>query len=200
MGLDVSLDSMSHTLPGVVRYTGLKLADPETRRELLRCSEVEVTWTSMPDCTRPAILVAARNVETTASAWQRLKETLRRGLECQIGRPEVEVRMMADAWTLRDGNNVQVLKKVNLDIGRNRAPDPQGVQAQLAFRLAASPMKPPVQMRILRDRTVEPPVYRFDINARGNDVPPCVATLIHALTPADEQIARSPSPPDGAQR
>ena len=152
LGLAVSMDSMAHTLPGVVRYTGLKLTDPETGRELFRCGEVEARWTSMTDSqgrTRPAIVLAARQVESAASSWQRLKETLRRSLECQIGRPEVEVRMTADAWTIRDGNDVQVLENVNADIGRNRAPDPQGVQAQLAFRLATSPMKRPVRMRIL---------------------------------------------------
>ncbi len=183
MGLAVSFDSMSNTLPGVVRYTGLKLADPETGRELLRCGELEVTWTSMPDShgrSRPAIVVEARQVESAASAWPRLKQTLRRSLECQIGRPEVEVRMTADAWALREGNDVQVLENVKADIGRNPARDPQGVQAQLAFRLAAGPTKPLVRMRILRDRTVEPPAYRFDLDAHGNDMPQCVASLIRA--------------------
>ncbi len=192
---------MSHTLPGVVRYSGLKLTDPETGRELLRCGEVEATWTSMTDSqgrTRPAIALEARNVESTASAWQRLKETLRRSLECQIGRPEVEVRLAADKWTLREGNDVQVLEKVEGGIGLIARP--AGMQAQLAFRVANSPAKPLVRMRIVRDRTVEPPAYGFDLDAPAGEAPPCVATLIHALTPADERIARSPSPQNGVQR
>ena len=49
LGVAVSMESVAHTLPGVVRYTGLKLTDPETGRELLRCGEVEATWTSMTD-------------------------------------------------------------------------------------------------------------------------------------------------------
>ena len=198
LGVAVSLDSMSHPLPGVVRYTGLKLADPETGRELLRCGEVEVTWTSMTDCTRPAIVVAARNVESAASTWQRLKETLRRSLECQIGRPEVEVRVTADKWTLRDGADVQVLEKVDGGIGRIARP--AGMQAQLAFHIASSPTKPLVRMRIVRDRTVEPPAYGFDLDAPAGEAPRCVATLIHALNPADDRIARSPTPPAGVQR
>jgi hypothetical protein len=203
LGLTVSLESMTHTLPGVIRYTGLKLADPETGRELLRCGELEATWTSMTDSqgrTHPAMVLAARQVESAASPWQRLKETLRRCLECQIGHPEVEVRVTADAWTLREDNDLKVLENVEAAIGRNPRPDPEGVQAQLAFRLAASPMQRPMRMRILRDRTVEPPAYRFDLDAHGNEVPPCVATLINALVPADERTARSPSPPDSVRR
>ena len=137
LGLAVSLESMSHTLPGVVRYTGLKLADPETGRELLRCSEVEATWTSMSDSqgrTRPAIVLAAKHVESAASTWQRLKETLRRSLECQIGRPEVEIRVTADAWTLREGNDVQVLEKVEGGVGRNLQ-SPPGCRRSSPFAL-----------------------------------------------------------------
>jgi hypothetical protein len=200
LGLAVSLDSVSHTLPGVVRYTGLKLTDPETGRELLRCAEVEATWTSLQASPRPAIELDAREVESAASAWPRLKETLRRTLECQVGGPDVEIRITADRWTLHDGKDIQVLENVEVPIGRNRAPDPQGVQAQLVFRLATSTAKPLVRMRLLRDRTVEPPVYRFDIDSRAGDPPQCMATLIQAMRPAEDRIARAPAPQDGAQR
>jgi hypothetical protein len=201
LGLTVSLETMTHTLPSVVRYTGLKLTDPETGRELLRCGEIEATWASMTDSqghTRPAIVLAARQVESAASSWQRLKETLRRCLECQIGRPEVEVRVSADSWKLREGNDVQVLEHVEGGIGLIARP--AGMQAQLAFRVASSPAQPLVRMRIVRDRTVEPPAYGFDLDSPGGKPPQCVATLIRALTPTDERIARSPSLQSGAQR
>ena len=41
LGLEVSIDSMKHTLPGVVRYAGLKLTDPETGQELFRCARTD---------------------------------------------------------------------------------------------------------------------------------------------------------------
>src|SRR5438128_2637543 len=63
LGLAVSLDSVSYTLPGVVRYSGLKLTDLETGREVLRCGEAEATWTSLKDSPRPAIEIEARKVE-----------------------------------------------------------------------------------------------------------------------------------------
>jgi hypothetical protein len=71
------------------------------------------------------------------------------------------------------------------------------MQAQLAFRVANSPAKPLVRMRLVRDRTVEPPTYSFDLDAPPGAAPQCVATLIHALRPAEERIA---SAQDGAKR
>ena len=94
LGVAVSIESMTHTLPGVVRYKGLKFSDPETGRELLRCGELEATWTSFTDSLgqRPAVVLEARQVESAGTAWERLEEVLRRRLECQSGRPEVEFR------------------------------------------------------------------------------------------------------------
>ena len=101
LGLDVSIESMRHTQPGVVRYTGIKLTDPETGQELLRCAELDATWTSMTDAqgqTRPAIKLAATQARSAATAWERLHEVLRRRLECQGGRPEAQRSFRATAF------------------------------------------------------------------------------------------------------
>lgn len=184
LGLDVSIDAMAHTQPGVVRYTGLKLADPETGRELLCCDEVEATWTSMTDShgqTRPAVVLAARQIESTASAWQRLRESLRRRLERQSGTPEIEVRVTAKQWTLREGGDLQVLENVEGGIGLT----PEGIRALLEFRIAGG-SKSPVRMQIVRNRRVSPPAYAFDLDTAADCMPPSVATLIRALAPSDE--------------
>src|SRR5271166_2614487 len=73
LGLDVSIESIRHTEPGVVRYTGLNLTDPETGQKLFGCVELSATWTSMTDSqgqTRPAIVLAATQAESAASARQ----------------------------------------------------------------------------------------------------------------------------------
>ncbi len=67
LGLEVSIDSMKHTLPGVVQYAGVRLTDPETGSELLRCTELTATWTAMSD-SRPAIVLAAAQAESPVSA------------------------------------------------------------------------------------------------------------------------------------
>ena len=89
--------------------------------------------------TRPAIVLAAQQVESSASSWQRLKEMLRRSLECQIGRPEVEVRVTADTWTLREGNDVQVLENVEGGIGLILQRPAAECRHSLHFRLGEQP-------------------------------------------------------------
>jgi hypothetical protein len=170
LGLEVSIESMRHTLPGVVRYQGLKLADPETGQELLRCSELAATWTSMTDSngqTRPAIVLAATQAESATSAWPRLHEALRRQLECQGGRPEIEIRVTADQWKLHDGDESQVLQTVEGGVGLM----PNGIQAQLAFRLPGAHASQPLRMRIVRNRQISPPENEFDLETGSSPVP-----------------------------
>ena len=186
LGLDVSLKSMEHVQPGVVRYTGLKLGDPETGRELFRCLELVATWTSMTDAhgqTRPAIVLAATRSESPVGAWSRLNEVLRRRLECQGGRPEIEIRVTADQWNLHDdkgslvppmngsqipaGDESQIVLNVEGGIGLRE----NGIEAQWAFRLPGASSRP-VRMRVVRNRQVSPPANGFDLDT-GPDGVPC---------------------------
>ncbi len=171
LGLDVLIEAMKQTLPGVVRYTGVKLTDPETGQELFRCTELVATWTSMTDSsgqTRPAIVLAAKQAESAIRGWERLHEVLRRRLECHGGRPEIEFRATADQWTLHNGDESQVFQAVEGGVGLM----PNGIQAQMAFRLPGINSSRPVRMRIVRNRQVSPPTNSFDIDT-GPDSVPC---------------------------
>ncbi|MEI8374510.1 MAG: hypothetical protein WCJ35_16925 [Planctomycetota bacterium] len=170
LGLNVSIEAMRRTLPGVVRYTGVKLTDPETGQELLRCTELSATWTSMTDSsgkTRPAIVLAATQAESVVRGWERLHEVLRRRLECQAGQPEIEVRITADQWTLRSGDESQVFQAIEGGIGLMS----NGIQAQLAFRLPGVNSSRPVRMRVVRNRQVSPPANSFDIDTGPSSIP-----------------------------
>ena len=196
MGVAVTIQSVEHTLPGVVRYKGLKITDAETGMDLLYCRELEAGWTSMTDShqeCRPAINLAARGVESTATAWPRLKEVLRRSLECQNGLPEVELRTTADAWIVHEGATSQLLENVWGGIGVSR--EPTGCQAQLAFRLAQDASRPLVRMRLVRDRRAAPPAYRYDVETESGSLPDSVAALIQALERTDptQIFSREPS-------
>jgi hypothetical protein len=172
LGLDVSFDSLRYTLPGVARYTEIKLTDPETGQELLRCSELVATWTSMTDShgqIRPAVVLSATQAESASSAFQRLHEVLRRLLECQSGRPEVEIRLTADQWTLHCGDHVQILQVVD-DTGVGLMSN--GIQAEMSFRLPGVNPPQPVKMRIVRNRQVSPPANGFEMDT-GHSAVPC---------------------------
>jgi hypothetical protein len=74
---------------------------------------------------------------------------------------------------------------------------PSGAQAQLEFRLAGAATSPLVRMRIVRDRQIEPPAYRFDIDSQSQYVPQSVAALIQSLKPAEEnRLANLPPSPN----
>ena len=51
LGMKVSIGAVEHPRPGVVRYEGLVLANPETGKEVARCRVLEATWGT---CRRPA--------------------------------------------------------------------------------------------------------------------------------------------------
>jgi hypothetical protein len=169
LGVDVSIESIEHTLPGRVRYADVKLTDPETGRELFRCAELAATWTSMTDKhgeTRPAIKLVCSQVESASGDWNRLYEILRRPLECQGGRPETELRVTADHWTLHDGTQTQVLDAVEGGLGFT-----DGIQARLDFRLPEIRTDQPLRMRIVRNRQISPPANEFDIDTGGCPIP-----------------------------
>jgi len=169
LGVAVSIESMAHTLPGVIRYKGLKLTDPETGLELLRCGELEATWTSFTDTQgkRPAVVLEARQVESPATALERLQELLRRRMECQSGRPEFEVRVTADQWTIFGNSQPHLLRQVEGGIGLMSS----GIEARLFFHVAGANSKSPVRMRMVRNRQVVPPANGFDLDTGPNAVP-----------------------------
>lgn len=170
LGLDVSVGSLKHLTPGVVRYEDLKLSDPETGQCLLQCAAVEATWTSMTDShdqQRPAIALFVTQAECAAASWQRLSEVLRRRLECRDGRPEIEVRLSADQFTLHDAGDAHALENVEGGIGLT----PGGIQARLSFRLSGGTASEPIQMRIVRNRQVSPPSNGFDLDTRRVAIP-----------------------------
>ena len=54
LGLRVSLEKVHHPRPGVVRYEGLRLCDPETGQTLFRCGLMEAAWDRPKDSKGPA--------------------------------------------------------------------------------------------------------------------------------------------------
>jgi hypothetical protein len=170
LGVDVAIDGLRHSRPGVVIYEGLKLSDPETRQSILRCRQVEATWTTMTGSQgeqRSAIVLAMPQVEIETAEWTRLSEIVQRRLQGQGGRPEIEVRVAADEVTLRWGESVQGLTHFEGGIGVL----PGGIQAQAAFHLAGTTPAEPIRVRMVRNRQVTPPANGFELNTGSSEVP-----------------------------
>jgi len=106
------------------------------------------------DQARPAIVLAshAGRIDDRRLGEDRCSARARR-LECQSGRPEVEIRVTAEQWTLRDGDETQVLQAVEGGMGLM----PNGNPGPVGFPPPGTVLRQPVRMRIVRNRQISPP-------------------------------------------
>jgi hypothetical protein len=103
LGMDVALAGVRHPQPGVIVYEGLRLSDPETGQEVLHAATLQATWTAAIDAQgqRPAIVLAAPQVEVEAAGAGSLWQLVQRHLRLQYGRPEMEVRVKLGELSVR---------------------------------------------------------------------------------------------------
>ena len=92
---------------------------------------------------------------------------LRRRLECQGGRPEIEVRVTADQWILHNGNESQDLQAHR----RRHWPDAQRHPGRIGVPASGTGPSQPVRMRIVRNRQVSPPANGFDLKTGPGSIP-----------------------------
>ena len=170
LGLEVAIHDLCYPRPGVTRYEGLTLSDPETGHELFRCPSLEVSLATMADShglSRPAIVLTAPRAEIESSACERLDQTLQQRLQCPQSRPETEIRLSVEQLVLRSPQKNRTLLAVEGGIGAL----PGGVQAQASFRLPESRAAEPIQIRMVRNRQIVPPANGFELTTAGNELP-----------------------------
>jgi hypothetical protein len=177
LGMDVALAGVRHPRPGVVVYEELRLSDPETGQEALRAGVLEATWTEAVDSQgrRPAVVLAAPNVEVEAAGTDRLWQLVQGNLRLQGGRPEIEVRVKLGEMTIRGGKHLLALANVEGGIGALSG----GVQAVASFRMAGLATTAPVRVRLVRNRQLRPPADRLELDTAGTPLPcPLLALAI----------------------
>jgi hypothetical protein len=177
LGMDVALAGVRHPRPGVAVYEGLRLSDPETGQEVLRSGVLEATWTEAVDGQgrRPAIVLAAPNVEVEAAGTGRLWQLLQGNLRLQGGRPEIEVRVKLGEVAIRGGEHPLALTNVEGGIGALSG----GVQAVASFHVAGLTAAAPVRARLVRNRQLRPPADRIELDTAGTPLPcPLLALAI----------------------
>jgi hypothetical protein len=177
LGMDVALGGVRHPRPGVAVYEGLRLSDPETGQEVLRSGVLEATWTEAVDGQgrRPAVVLAAPNVEVEAAGAGRLWQILQQNLRLQCGRPEIEVRVKLGEVAIRGGEHLLALANVEGGIGTLSG----GVQAVASFHMAGLATTAPVRVRLVRNRQLRPPADRIELDTAGTPLPcPLLALAI----------------------
>jgi hypothetical protein len=191
IGMKVSLRAIRHLRPGVVRYEGLELLNPESGRPVLRCGTLQAGWDQIVGAQgdqQSALVLSATDPEIDAAQVEQLWRLADRLF---LGRADgpLEVRLGCGDLQLRLGQNRQTLGQPELAV----TTDSVGTQAELRFLLSGSdssaPLRSPdsrdglairptngspgpVRLRVARDRRRQPPQTRFDLDT-GPAAMPC---------------------------
>ena len=170
IGMKVSMRVVRHLRPGLVRYEGLELLNPETGRPVLRCGTLQAGWDQIVDAEghqQPALLLSATDPEIDTA---QLEQLWRLADRLFLGRADgpLEVRLTCGDLHLRLGDNRQTLVQPELAV----TTDSVGTQAELRFRLPGGDSSAPVRLRVARDRRTQPPLTRFDLDT-GAAAMPC---------------------------
>jgi len=170
LGVLVELSALRHPRPGVLVYEGLKLADPETGRTLLRCRTLEVQWRKVAAADgqlRPVAIVIAAEPQIDGRAVERLWSIVSRALVSDPAAGNTDVRIWASTARLQCGTQVYQLNDVHCGTESIAA----GSVAAASFRLAGNDSSHLVRMRWLRDRREEAIAEQFELDTGGASIP-----------------------------
>jgi len=170
LGLGVEVEDVCHLRPGVVRYKGLVLTDPETGRRLASMRTLTARWNQRTDQSgnrRNLLQLEADGLQLDPAAIGPLWELVGRTLRRQVGAGSVDVSLAADTLRLHTQAGPLVLTKVD---GRLEEL-PGGAQAQLAFCPNENQSAEPVRLRLVRNRQTQPPASGFELDTGGGSLP-----------------------------
>jgi hypothetical protein len=176
LGLVVKLEAVRHLRPGVALYEGIELADPETGQTILRSRCLEVAWRRRADSQgqlRPTLCVIASQPEIETATIDVAWRWLQRLLENPPDRLLANVRVSADAVTLRAEGRSQTMSEVAALL----EPQPGRSSAQIDFRLVGAQAPEPAWIRVVRSREVSPPASRFELSTGDGELPCSVLAL-----------------------
>jgi hypothetical protein len=169
IGMKVSMKAIRHLRPGLVRYEGLELLNPESGRSVVRCGTLQTGWDQIADAQghqQPALVLSATDSEIDTAQVEQLWRMADRLF---LGRADgpLEVRLACGDLQLRLGESRQILRQAELAV----TTDSLGTRAELRFRLPGGDASAPVRLRVARDRRTQPPLTRFDLNTGGAAMP-----------------------------
>jgi hypothetical protein len=176
LGLVVKLEGARHLRPGVVLYEGIELADPDTGRTILRSRCLEVAWQQQVNSLgkrRPTLAVIATQPEVETAAIDLAWRWMQRLMERSPGRLESNVRLSADAVTLRADDRSQTMT----DVAGLLEMLPDKTNVQIDFRLVGADTPEPAAIRIVRNRATSPPESRFELSTGDGELPCSVLAL-----------------------
>ncbi len=188
LGLAVSIDDVEHPRPGVVRYVGVRLCDPETGEIVATFHCLEARRQDVKDRPRPALVLVADSARIRPERFDILPRLLHRVMARRMTRHDIDLRLVIGELKIQDGNNIVGEKNTGKNTTTLRAVQGSlqtghdGAQAEFNFRLDSSSdstnQVDPVRIRIRRDRRTTPPALCFDIDSRVTELPCDLLSLL----------------------
>jgi hypothetical protein len=176
LGMKVSLAAVEHLRPGVVRYEGLVLANPETGQEVARCRTLEAAWGKAAGREKPGgplLRLSAVQPEIEASALDEVRRLVDRVLTGRAGPLDAEVGLSTESLVVRSEHGWQTFSDVTGKIQTL----PQGTLAKVEFRLPGQTMTTPAWVYLGRSREQAAPASVFGLETEGSDLPCPVLAL-----------------------
>jgi len=177
LGLEVSLEGFQYLRPGVMRYEGVELLDPETGRTVLQCHTLRAEWAEKVDRqgqSKSLLLLTASDTVLETAAFDRLGQWLHRMLGRRAGLAPIDVRLAADGVVLHPGDPSDVPAALT-ELGGGIQSFSNGSQAWADFRFSAEDDGKgggkPIRVRIVRSRGEGRPRVGFEVDTGGASVP-----------------------------
>jgi len=173
LGLDVSLDDVQYPQPGVIRYVGLELTDPETGCTMLQCRTLLAQRTEVADRQeqpKETLLLTVAEPIVEAAALDRVGQWLHRMLALPVGRTPLDVRLVASEVVLLPGETPAQEERLR-EFGGGVQSFAGGSQAWANFRIAGRDALEPIRVRMVRGRGDSQPTVGFELDTGGAVVP-----------------------------
>lgn len=165
LGLRVVLESYEHTRPGVIRYSGLQLADPETAEPVFRCPTLVVS--RIEGNSRPALKLEIETATLEPGGLRRLEPVAARLLRNPMGGEVADARLTIGRLSVDAAGGAYTL----IDVEAGLATLTGGSQVAAAFWIDGVETPERVQVRIGRNRQTLPPTTGFELDTGGGPVP-----------------------------
>jgi hypothetical protein len=174
IGLNATIQRVSHPRSGVILLAGVSLFDPDTQERVLFARLVEVTDTSR------GLAIALAQPEVERGQFVRLWEAFHDRI-LRSGSAVRPTQLVAHQVTLHDGAPSLTFNYVRCGL----EPTADEVHASLEFDVAGLGMPAPAQIQIVRNRRLHPPTTGWELRT-GSTPLPC--SLWAAYCPALERL------------
>jgi hypothetical protein len=170
LGMDVSLEAVEHPEPGVVRYLGLELSNPENGQTAIRCRRLEARTKTLVNAkgqSRPTLFLGVWEPQIETAQIAEVGQLARRGLGLRAGNAEYDVLLAAKQLELKNENRSQIL----FDVKGGLETSTSDTKAWSSFHLGGDAMEKPVCICIGRNRQIEPTVDWFWLDTAAAALP-----------------------------